>query len=234
MTPRVSDTEFYLQRPDGALMWNFDYWVANYADANFPPELFYDMPMINGRKVYWQGSFNYDNAEQNNMNCTVRPLINGTFKFKLYFEDISPDELERLIFCLNLYGQGRHRIGKGKPIGMGIVKIDANTVTLRKYVIQAGNVAVNDTPYIPSGQLPKAIKDDDGNLIDTAAQILEYTTPLTDNERDAVHYPRLNAGGKIFEWFGKNRGSVNTPTIRNTIPIIGGGRKTLPNDPILT
>ncbi|MDR1542760.1 MAG: hypothetical protein LBU32_33260 [Clostridiales bacterium] len=88
------------------------------------------------------------------------------FKFKLYFEDITKDELEWLIFCLDLFGKGRHRIGKGRTIGMGTARIDANTVTLRKYLLQGGGVKVTDVPYKPSGQLPAAIKD-------AAARILE-------------------------------------------------------------
>ncbi|MDR1542759.1 MAG: hypothetical protein LBU32_33255 [Clostridiales bacterium] len=50
-----------------------------------------------------------------------------------------------------------------------------------------------------------------------------------------VHYPRLTPQGKIFEWFGKNRGrTVQKPAILNTIPIIGGGKKTLPADATVT
>jgi hypothetical protein len=67
-------------------------------------------------------------------------------------------------------------------------------------------------------------------LMDAAAQILEHAAPPVGGGRDAPRHPRLNAGGKRLEWFGKGREGANAPAIRNAMPIIGSG-KALPGDP---
>lgn len=59
----------------------------------------------------------------------MKPVRAGVhFKFRLYFENLSPVELGALLWTLTLPGepgkQYRHSIGMGKPLGLGAIKLD--------------------------------------------------------------------------------------------------------------
>ncbi len=67
----------------------------------------------------------------------MKPVRAGVhFKFRLYFENLSPVELGALLWTLTLPGepgkQYRHSIGMGKPLGLGAIKLDPHLfLTLR-------------------------------------------------------------------------------------------------------
>jgi CRISPR-associated protein (TIGR03986 family) len=227
-TPRISATEFYLQKPDkNALMWNYDYWVEQYESKKEKKDLITHpyMPSLAGRKVYWHGKLFEDDGSRNNMNmrCTVRPINKGIFKFKVYFEDLSECEFNNLIFCLNLNDEKEcmHKIGKGKPIGMGSIKV---TVDKIYYAIYSFDEKENK---ITANYVKKEIPKPDFSQNIFAEQILCYTKPMPDDKADYIAYPlpkrnqRDRDEPKIFEWFSKNRGiSVQTPTIIKRLPSI--------------
>lgn len=91
--PKLGNVEFYLERPEGATFWNYDYAVKN-GKLNFAKGT------LRGRKYYWhhrkvglpQG------IAATRLNKTVRPVKeNVVFKGKLYFEGISKKQMEQLI-----------------------------------------------------------------------------------------------------------------------------------------
>lgn len=233
-TPKISATEFYLKEPEikdhngnaiKAAMWNYDY-CTNYRDMgrNNPPQYIKKdssagyVPQIMGRKVYWHGSFKGDNnIEKRDMNCSVRPIdVGGIFRFRVYFENATEAELKKLIFALSLNNKGVHKIGKGKPIGMGDVIVSVDSVRYRKYEFSGEKtLTVSD---VPDAQLAKTVFEEKGIVKD----ILAYTMPLSENETALVTYPSARDGtGKIYEWFGKNRGTtIQRPTIDQTLPNI--------------
>ena len=219
-TPRISATEFYLQNPDDkSLMWNYDYWVEKYTEGVMPPILHKYMPSLAGRKVYWHGKLygNTDLPEEKNMNMTntIRPIVSGKFKFKVYFEDLDDDkfyELKNLIFSLNLNGEGLHKIGKGKPVGMGDIKVTVDKIKRRIYKLN-DNIFTADYENI---SIPDSIKTKE------AEQILAYTKPMPEDKAEYVAYPTISDPKKpqIFQWFTKNRGTIQSPTIIETLPSI--------------
>jgi len=225
-TPRISATEFYLHKPDEkAKMWNHDYWVEQYGSYNTKSVIHYEMPMLSGRKVYWHGKFDaISKVEKGNMNCTVRPIIANKekpdkkeqFKFKVYFEDLTPEELEKLIFCLRLNNEGIHKIGKGKPIGMGDIKVTVDNIKYRNYEIKDNKITVSlvEQKGTSIHKLPEN---------DMVKQILAYTKTMSDNKADFVAYPTIFnptndlQKAPIFKWFLDNRGTVQSPTIINRL-----------------
>lgn len=224
--PKISATEFYLEKPMistiGNFMWNYDYYVTYNGKNETRTEY---NARLRGRKVYWHGEVkkNLSPVENANMTCTVRPIEKGEFKFKVYFEDVTEEELKNLIFSLTLNHKGLHKIGKGKPVGLGDVKISISSIKERKYE-QCGNLirAYNDENSLSAYQnfeLPEN---------EVVKQILTYTLPLSDNEKKLVAYPTNDPPGKIFEWFGKNRGTVRAPMIMHTLPKLTDSNKTLP------
>ncbi|GHU34196.1 hypothetical protein FACS1894105_00540 [Clostridia bacterium] len=232
-SPRISATEFYLQDPGSDIkMWNYDYAIEKYGNSSkgIPPEFQSGYaPELRGRKVYWQGNFNDKSAVKTNMNNTVRPLTSGTFEFKVYFEDLTDDELRQLVFCITLNGNN-HRIGKGKPVGMGVVKVTADKIQRKSYSYESGNLSES----LLDINLPKPMTSHNICETDTVKQILTYTAPLSEENKKLVQYPSANdrnGNPQTYEWFGKNRGPVSDPTIQNVLPQIDADIQTLPYDP---
>jgi CRISPR-associated protein (TIGR03986 family) len=239
--PRISATEFYLLPAFGkdgkgerAKTWNYDYYYSDYPEEwnqkTGRTETLYEKSLydakLSGRKVYWHGILKR-NDSKTNMNQTVRPINNGKFTFKVFFEDLTDAELDDLLFCLTLKGQGRHRIGRGKPIGMGSVSINVDSVRYREYGYdsEAGTVYAKYSDCIP-------IEDKNTKRTDAASAILRYATPLSEQEKAIVQYPAVKypkrPGSEIYEWFTQNRGSVMKPTIKEILPPLLGGKKELP------
>lgn len=55
-----------------------------------------------------------------------------TFTFKVHFKNLSEDDLAKFLFAINLDENTYHKLGYGKPIGMGSVKITINYVKTYK------------------------------------------------------------------------------------------------------
>lgn len=234
-TPKISATEYYLKRPNNnAKIWNYDYYTS-YNKKNLPNgkvKTYIDrnkyIPELAGRKVYWHGEIKTgENIETKNQNmtCTVRALTRGTFGFKVYFENITEDELEKLIFCLRLNGEGIHKIGRGKPVGMGDNKIDITDVKTRKYSIANGKLTTSWNELKDKYKIYKLTPE-----TNESKQILTYTKELSLEEKKLVSYPHTEESTDIFKWFVKNRGTVNYPEIMYTLPEIGSDKK-LPLNP---
>ncbi|GIV98041.1 MAG: CRISPR-associated RAMP family protein [Herpetosiphonaceae bacterium] len=91
--------------------------------------------VIRGHKLYWhKGSVGYKeiadpNAkEDSTQHTTFKPIRPGlTFTFSLSFENLSKVELGVLLWVLRLAADERYRLklGMGKPLGMGAVKIES-------------------------------------------------------------------------------------------------------------
>lgn len=89
---------------------------------------------IRGFKLYWhkgatpQLEASTKEREHESQLTRVVPLRPGVeFTFKIRFENLRPEELGALLWALTLPGEPgqeyRHKLGMGKPLGMGAVKI---------------------------------------------------------------------------------------------------------------
>ena len=112
----------------------------------------YDTPgaTLRGRKYYWHDlQRNYETSEKTKRNATME-LADGdksenrnVFEFKIFFNNITEDQLEELKWVITL-GENNtnsnkcHKIGHGKPIGLGSVKITIEDITLRKFDMANG------------------------------------------------------------------------------------------------
>lgn len=92
--------------------------------------------VIRGTKLYWNGDKGGDIdkiSEPNGwervnihkpQNTVIRPVRPGTsFSCRIYFENLSDEELGLILTALSLTNGCRHRLGMGKPYGMGRIKI---------------------------------------------------------------------------------------------------------------
>lgn len=73
----------------------------------------------------------YKMTEKNQFNSTMELVMSETekplFEFTVYYDGITKKQLDRLIWCINFgdntkEGKMAHKIGHGKPLGLGSVK----------------------------------------------------------------------------------------------------------------
>jgi CRISPR/Cas system CSM-associated protein Csm3 (group 7 of RAMP superfamily) len=78
-----------------------------------------------GWKFYYHHPPNrVQTAEPSRYNKTVEAALPGaSFLFKVSYTNLNPDELGLLLYALMLESGMRHKIGMGKPIGMGSVHL---------------------------------------------------------------------------------------------------------------
>lgn len=223
-SPKPTSCEFYLANPDSPA----DVWVG----VKYPKHRDYDdqKMQLRGRKFYWHqqdtGQYQWQEKEgmrkQNSQNATVRLLgAENEFRFVVHFVNLEAHELGALLWSLSLEKDMAHKLGMGKPIGLGSVAIEVESVcTIDRNArysqmfthtgdgLAEGKQAVADwqTLYLPKFRqwmeecFPGSF-DDLPNIIDLRA-VLRYPA---DNQL-LTHYPLMeNANTKNFEWFMKNR-----------------------------
>ncbi|NOX36296.1 MAG: TIGR03986 family CRISPR-associated RAMP protein [Calditrichaeota bacterium] len=77
----------------------------------------------NQNKLYYCVPTNY--REQEEMRSQVRPVLDGNvFEFRIDFQNLAQEELGMLIWGLELHGNLHHKLGMGKPIGFGSIRIE--------------------------------------------------------------------------------------------------------------
>lgn len=141
--PKPGTAEFYTFPPEslqragrGYPEWNYDYsWDKKTAAFLKPGEL-----QIRGRKFYWHHQdsirkylFPESDEPVSRMRQRVRPLKKGNrFKFKIWYEQITRDELNRLLWSLDFADPCyAHKIGRAKPLGFGSIRIRVESIHKR-------------------------------------------------------------------------------------------------------
>ena len=123
-SPKITSVEFYSHK--GNTYEYADQWT--YDDAGVA---------LNGRKFYFHSEPQSVDGEPNKRSLAVKPALTGsTFKFDVYFDGITEDELKKLLWVLTLGDNDKesryqHKLGTGKPVGYGSVKIIVDKVSER-------------------------------------------------------------------------------------------------------
>lgn len=161
--PKITSSEMYLEKPvlveryydresremrtkpsgEVTRTWNFEYLRKHNKDV---VERIAYAPALRGRKFYFhnkraaESSQPYSTNEISERNITVRLIKKAEFGFTVFFENISPLQLKQLIWCIAPKGKDVekerdlcHKLGMGKPIGLGSVKTEIREVRLRSY-----------------------------------------------------------------------------------------------------
>ena len=238
-SPKLSASEFYIKRPKNkgnqeADIWNYDYagrWKKVQREWKIIP--FKDLNTeIRGRKFYWHHKITepkYITEDlASNRNVYIRPLKQQIkFLFKIFFSNISELELFKLLWTLEIGSEAKnaHKIGMGKPLGLGSIKIFANKVIVRNITLENKkiNYDLSDrTEYYKEMKDNNSIPED---LLGCDGRILEIFKKITNFEEvpENISYP-LNVGSELsYEWFMQNK-QISTES-RGTKPII---HKSLP------
>ena len=221
--PRDSAFEFYFRKPaEDANYWNADFYsisrqVQTKTGKPASQNEFYDLPEATprGRKMYWHSKPASD-ATMNNLNSTMEAFEgNEPFRFKIFFNEVTEEQLMNLIWTLTL-GENRadsnlqHKLGHAKPLGYGSVKLTVEKCVERsvrinddqEYLVEVGEKAMSDRV------LPANI---DLNSVNVKSILKMCDSTSTGGV--PVMYPRfINKRGTddIFNWFTENRKNKNT------------------------
>lgn len=240
-SPKLSATEFYLQKnPDYADLWNYDYsinWNSHrYGIPGYKAK-------IRGRKFYWhhKNPEPYVEKEKENdpdyvsdRNVAVRPLKKGNaFEFKIYFNNITGPELKKLLWVLEIGSKKEthgHKIGMGKPIGMGSIRIFIANIHSRKIKVDKENGTIHYDEHDPKDR-----PDDYKNILNwsdmnhrdlgCSEEVLNEFLHITrvNHNYHPIEYPNIEDELENYLWFMANKqikGTGTRPIIEQTLPPI--------------
>lgn len=172
----------------------------------------------------WQSGTGADDKGNKQRIC-ARPIIPGTkFGFTLEFNNLSIAELELLCVALRPSESYRHKLGLGKPLGLGSVDIAIDGISIQERDFSAysrGSLDYDKLPetiYKSLEELSDERGQDGGEsaLIDKEVRGILETIGNPENVKLPVCYPRSleqlqkwknNSGEQeeeLFEWFVNN------------------------------
>lgn len=207
--PNYKNPYFYMQlKENGNLVKSETKWVwnADYRSNNTKSIMLNEGDLlIRGRKQYWHHPpIKKDNIEKTERNKTVKPMKEGKFKFKVYFNDLPESQLEHLYMtlCLDNNSNYCHKLGLGKPLGYGSVKITVEEIKQRCIEYNNGKIVYSYKPYNSKTSFDDMFNDLES--LDAIKNMLDFDFI---KESDIVDYPRNQENGKIYEWFESNKKS---------------------------
>lgn len=236
MTEELIDNEYTmlaeLGRPRTSYMPFYSSGSKSYYEKRTVPGYDTDGVTIRGRKYYWH-STNFDQINNNpdkpikssERNATMQLAKTGAkFEFDIFFDEILKPELEQLVWSINFFeneedGIMCHKIGRGKPIGLGSVKIyiksiqrrmfEENDTGQKTYVIEPYGIDYADSPY--KDEIPDRVKQLTTIVNFNNCQDVSY--PYVEPENDALRIKVKNAKDENalanHQWFTENkRGEV--------------------------
>ena len=188
----------------GPKMSSFEFYLRNDASTHlFTPE---DTDTeLSGRKMYWHSQNGTAGTRFLESSDKFKPSVEAveektTFGFNVYFDGITKDELNELVYAFNLgeiwSGDGRYclKLGHGKPAGLGSVHIEVKSVRLRTFT--AGKYVVDDNW---SWKEPLKKVEDKLSNIDVLKRVLAFDTIPADK---VIAYPNIDGDG--LKWYGAN------------------------------
>ena len=240
--PKPSAAEFYLRKPRSKFSvrtWNFEYIrtreTVNTTDKYGNPRVrktikFFQQPaQLRGRKFYYHWTNvkkeDYSTEVKNGRNVTVDLLEEGTFDFDVFFDGISAKQLNELIWCLSPKAPDDtdalfcHKLGMGKPLGLGSVKVDVEKVTIRKY--SADTFEYTTEPYELPNEFAKNIASVNKDLLFMLRfdEFREWSVGYpaqNDGRKGGISYPIADNGEESdenrrasYQWFIGNRQIAN-------------------------
>lgn len=218
-SPKITSTEFYSKKPGKCKYWTYDYMIKDYYGDNSrieDEEIQLCKTELNGRKYY----LHYPNLSKSDYNDTQKTGRNSSmelgeagneFTFDVYFENISKKQLQELVWTLAIGDNDKNskqqfKLGHGKPLGLGSVKITVDDIETRsfdkdslKYTVENLNVSemISENPFDCNSKYFK-----DFMLITNVDTACGHTIsyPIVDDGKDE----KTNANA-VHQWFTHNR-----------------------------
>ncbi len=203
-TPKPTTFQHYLVQPEDNRA-TLRHYASKVGDE--------DGTLIRGHKLYWhQGDVTAANIEdadflakpegernKDTQHTRITPVRSGVvFSFTIHFENLTDVELGVLLWVLNVAANDRYRLklGMGKPLGMGAVKIDSRLV-LNNRRARYGMLFDNDGKQWASGDAP-ASSDAERALVDAFRAYVQQGAGVPALEDS----PRIAMLLAMLEWPG--------------------------------
>ncbi|GIP64010.1 hypothetical protein J32TS6_25650 [Virgibacillus pantothenticus] len=204
--PKPGAVEFYTEKPKNNSYWTYDYdYIQEKRRPLKPSEV-----KIRGRKFYWHHEpkhYPLKTTDKEEMETTISPLDKGNrFNFTVYFERLTEKELNQLcnVLDINDSKEHAHKIGRGKPLGFGSIRITIDSIQTRK-------INENTGAYdLKTDQQRKNIAEAQINQASDLLRILRYQPGFAKN---TVTYPKVEKSSQegrpndlaSHQWFNKNK-----------------------------
>lgn len=225
-SPKPSYMPFYLKKPKHA-DWSYDSEGVFLRGRKFYWHWDYEAYRRNAGSTAQTGYIPYVNAEgsekgrieKTDRNSTMELVNPGTkFQFKIYCDGITPEELKELIWTITLgendvESKRCHKIGHGKPLGLGSVKITIRKIEERKF--EQNNYECSDVTKAWVGEeIVFSGKDQLLNIVD-----MDFM------QEETVRYPYVveAVSGKekpAYSWFMENFKLGSSPKPKYVLPDI--------------
>lgn len=136
-SPKPTAFQHYLEQPKPDKRETLVHWSHD------------TQPKIRGYKLYWHRKLTTDetyetqlkNDPQNTQHTVIRPVKEGvTFHGKISFENLELYELGALLTALELPNGLCHKLGMGKPYGLGSVKIELGELAMIDHEARYGSL----------------------------------------------------------------------------------------------
>lgn len=226
--PRISYVPFYLQKKDASVTFRGEYDSVDLT--------------LRGRKFYWHNTPELrptqpiKKTERNHTFDVVNPETK--FKFKVYFDGITERQLSLLEAAIHLNendidGVYCHKIGRGKPLGYGSVKMVVKQCIVRNFDIAQGwkespkDILCDESTYECSEKTWSAFRTISNlNALATELEVsVEYpsisTERLSEAEKEKMKDSNAIAAHK---WFSQNY-SVGKKEPEQLLPTIDNSQK---------
>ena len=135
----------------------------------------------------------------------------------MYFDRITLQELRELVWSLNFWenkadGKMCHKIGHGKPIGLGSVKIVVDQIVCRSFSEKNG-YEIKENKNLIDYSSEEPIKDDSNDRCRTIAalkKICNFDNAMKTRYPYIANPENINVGRNVndlanHKWFGENK-----------------------------
>ncbi len=200
-SPKPTATFFYLAGSDG--LGRFIGKREGYNPEN---------QRLRGRKFYrHHGCFKWRTSEPTRRNRTLIDPVSpkSRFQFEVRFTNLLSEELGALAWSLQLEEGMFHRLGYGKSLGLGSVKITLKECRIYDFVQRYSSLVENGEKEIDFFQFiddfKKSFREINGKNFDNQDNIIDLKAILSKHPLELpVYYPQLDQGqNENFRWFKK-------------------------------
>lgn len=228
-SPKLSTVEFYSTH--GEIIKNENISVWNYDSSGVE---------LRGRKFYFHGLPQKEDTLGPRQIETKVAQSGSLFTFKVYFDDIRKDQLQQLLWVITIGenssdSKQMYKIGRGKPVGYGSVKITVDDISFRELDKSSFAYSIKKQQYNDYMQKFDIEKHFDMKALSDFKTITNYSLTVCEDkdgqkrEIVPISYPiaerepkdenesteNLNAG---HQWFTGNR--KTNSTFGKILPVI--------------
>lgn len=241
--PKLGNVDFYLQKPENASFWTYDYYFKYKKDGT-GTVLIEEPGKLRGRKYYWhhpeyclKKSSKLPTDKPGTLNKTVRPLMNGiSFTGELYYEDISEKQLKQLVWILNSEKEKiGYKLGAAKPFGFGSIVCQVLEVTERTIGVENDRIVYRESSNLTEKYMAVTYEEADFS-VHCRSQFYRIAGIDFVNKGMKIMYPKTLEQAQIgddwegFRWFSENHTNISG----NGMPRSRGQRKICEALPLLS